>query len=190
MSTSCPVCICKRSKVPIVYVVEVTQHNVLYLSSPSRAHMHSSSYFTPAGCHCTVGPTTTTQCEQIYIFFLDYVAVAIGTAVVATVIFVVMQIIICKCCQQNLKPPGGAETGASVGERTLVHEQVDGGEVDETGTSAGGEGQVHGKVDGGEGGVAVSEHMYMEVGTRKERKWNIFKLSVNEAYATHSHSCH
>ena len=55
----------------------------------------------------------------------------------------------------------------------------------ETGTSAGGEGQVRGKVDGGVGGVAVSEHTYMEVGTGKERERKTFKLSVNEAYATH-----
>ena len=147
-----------------------------------------------------------------------------------------MQIIICKCCQQKLKPPGGAETGASVGGRTLVHEQVDGGEGDistcdwffryvtltegdETGTSVRGEGLVHKQMDGGEGGisimhgifytwtegaetgtsaggegqevdkdergVAVSEHTYMEVGTRKERERNTFILSVNEAYATH-----
>ena len=159
---------------PIVYVVEVTQHNVFYLSSPSRAHMHSSSYFASAGRHCTVGPTTTTQ---IYfsssIFFLDYVAVAIGTAVVATytVIFVVVQIMICKCCHRNLKPPKGAETGASAGGRTLVHEQVDGGEgdistcdwffryatltEDETGTSVRGEGLVHKQMDGGEGGISI-----------------------------------
>ena len=52
----------------------------------------------------------------------------------------------------------------------------------ETGTSVGGEGQVYEQVDGGEGGVALSDPTYMEVGAGGE---NTFQLKENEAYAVH-----
>ena len=55
----------------------------------------------------------------------------------------------------------------------------------ETGTSAGGE---YEQVDGGEGGVAVSDPTYMEVGAGGGggRGGNTFKLKENEAYAVHT----
>ena len=54
-----------------------------------------------------------------------------------------------------------------------------------TGTSAGGEGQVYEQVDGGEGGVAVSDPTYMEVGAGGGGG-NTFQLKENEAYAVHT----
>ena len=59
----------------------------------------------------------------------------------------------------------------------------------ETGTSAGGEGQVYEQVDGSEGGVAVSDLTYMEVGAGGGRRGgggNTFLLKENEAYAVHT----
>ena len=62
-------------------------------------------------------------------------------------------------------------------------------------TSAGGEGQVYEQVDGGEGGVAVSDPTYMEVGAGGGvggggggggGGGNTFQLKENEAYATHT----
>ena len=70
-----------------------------------------------------------------------------------------VQIAVCKCHPKLT--PGGAETG----------------------TSAGGEGQVYEQVDGGEGGVALSDSTYMEVGAGGE---NTFQLKENEAYAVHT----
>ena len=55
----------------------------------------------------------------------------------------------------------------------------------EIGTSAGGEGRVYEQVGGGEGGVAVSDHTYMEVGAGRG-EGNTFQLKENEAYATHT----
>ena len=77
------------------------------------------------------------------------------TALLATVIFVLVQIAVCKCHPKFT--PGGAETG----------------------TSAGGEGQEYEEVDGGEG--AVSDPTYMEV---DEGGGNTFQLKENEAYAS------
>ena len=55
-----------------------------------------------------------------------------------------------------------------------------GGADHETGTSAGeGEGQ---EMDTDEGGVALSELTYMEVGTAEGKT---FELKKNEAYGTH-----
>ena len=58
----------------------------------------------------------------------------------------------------------------------------------ETGTSAGGEGQVYEQVDGGEGGVAVNDPTYMEVGAGGGGGGggNTFQLKENEAYAVHT----
>ena len=59
----------------------------------------------------------------------------------------------------------------------------------ETGTSVGGEGQVYEQVDGGEGGVAVSDPTYMEVGAGGGGGGgggNTFQLKKNEAYAVHT----
>jgi hypothetical protein len=71
---------------------------------------------------------------------LASVITAIATALLATVIFVLILIAVCKCHPKFT--PGGAETG----------------------TSAGGEGQEYEQVDVG---VAVSDPTYMEVGDRK-----------------------
>jgi hypothetical protein len=86
---------------------------------------------------------------------LASVITAIATALLATVIFVLVQIAVCKCHPKFT--PGGAETG----------------------TSAGGEGQEYEQVDVG---VAVSDPTYMEVGDRKGG--NTFQLQENEAYAS------
>ena len=51
-----------------------------------------------------------------------------------------------------------------------------------TGTSAGeGEGQEYEQMDTGEGGVAVSDPTYMEVGAAEGKT---FELKENEAYST------
>ena len=91
-----------------------------------------------------------------------FLASVIITALLATVIFVLVQIAVCKCHPKFT--PGGAETG----------------------TSAGGEGQVYEQVDGGEEGVAVSDPTYMEVGAGGGGGGggNTFQLKENEAYAT------
>ena len=68
-----------------------------------------------------------------------------------------VQIAVCKC-HPKFKP-GRAETGLE--------------------TSAGGEEQVYEQVDGG---VAVSDPTYMEVGAGRE---NTFQFKENEAYAMH-----
>ena len=112
-------------------------------------------------CYCAAQPDT--QCDMSLI--LTSVITAIITALLATVIFVLVQIAVCKCHPKFT--PGGAETG----------------------TSAGGEGQVYEQVDGGEGGVAVSDPTYMEVGAGGGGGGgggNTFQLKENEAYATHT----
>ena len=76
-----------------------------------------------------------------------------------------VQIAICKCHPKLT--PGGAETG----------------------TSTGREGQVYEQVDGGEGGAAVSDPTYMEVGAGGGGGGgggNTFQLKENEAYAAHT----
>ena len=108
-----------------------------------------------------------TQCEVCPSCFtstaLASVITAIVTALLATVIFVLVQIAVCKC---NPKfTPGGAETG----------------------TSAGGAGQEYEEVDGGKGGVAVSDPTYMEVDGGGGRGGNTFQLKENEAYASTMH---
>ena len=90
---------------------------------------------------------------------LASVITAIITALLATVIFVLVVLIaVCKCHPKFT--PGGAETGTSAGE---------------------GEGQVYEQMDMGEGGVAVSDPTYMEVGAAEGKT---FELKQNEAYAT------
>ena len=89
------------------------------------------------------------------------VITAIVTALLATVVFLMVQIAICK-----------------------FHPKLRSGGV---GVSAGGEGQVYEEVDGNEGGVAVlggdkvSDPTYMEVG---EGGGKTFQLKENEAYGT------
>ena len=68
-------------------------------------------------------------------------------------------IAVCKCRPKFT--PGGAETGTSAGDR--------------------GEGQEYEQMDTGEGGVAVSDPTYMEVGAAEGKT---FELKLNEAYAT------
>ena len=66
-----------------------------------------------------------------------------------------VQIAVCKC-----HPKFTPETGTSAGER---------------------EGQEYEQMDMGEGGVAVSDPTYMEVGAAEGKA---FELKENEAYAT------
>ena len=89
---------------------------------------------------------------------LASVITAIVTALLTTVIFVLVLIAVCKCHPKFT--PGGAETGTSAGE---------------------GEGQEYEQMDTGEGGVAVSDPTYMEVGAAEGKT---FELKQNEAYAT------
>ena len=89
---------------------------------------------------------------------LASVITAIATALLATVVSVLVIIAVCKCHPKFI--PGGAETATSVG----------------------GEGQEYEEVDGGKGGVAVSDPTYMEVGER--RGGNTFQLRENKAYAS------
>ena len=67
----------------------------------------------------------------------------------------------------------------------LEYEEVDGrvGYAAGTGTSAGGEGHEYEQVGGSEGGVAVSDPTYMEVGERGGGEGKTFQLKENEAYA-------
>ena len=102
---------------------------------------------------CEVCPSSSTSTA------LAAVITAIATALLTTVIFVLVQIAVCKCHPKFT--PGGAETG----------------------TSAGGEGQEYEEVDGGGGGVAVSDPTYMEV-DGGGRGGNLFQLKENEAYAS------
>ena len=90
---------------------------------------------------------------------LAFVIIAIITALLATVIFVLVLIAVCKCHPKFT--PGGAETGTSAA-----------GE---------GEGQEYEQMDMGEGGVAMSDPTYMEVGAAEGKT---FELKQNEAYAT------
>ena len=69
-----------------------------------------------------------------------------------------VQIAVCKCHPKFT--PGVAETGTSAGE---------------------GEGQEYEQMDTGEGGVAVCDPTYMEVGAAEGKT---FELKQNEAYAT------
>ena len=101
----------------------------------------------------------------MYVYHPDLCHTAIVTALLATVIFVLVQIAVCKCHPKFT--PGGAETG----------------------TSAGGEGQVYEQVGGGEGGVAVRDPTYMEVGAGGGGgggNMHTFELKENEAYVTHT----
>ena len=106
-----------------------------------------------AQCECpSCSASTTTQASVI---------TAIVTALLATVVFLVVQIAVCK-----------------------LHPKYRSGEV---GVLAGGEGQVYEEVGGDEGGVAVlggdkvSDPTYMEVG---EGGGKTFQLKENEAYGT------
>ena len=89
------------------------------------------------------------------------VITAIVTALLATVVFLMVQIAVCK-----------------------FHPKLRSGGV---GVSAGGEGQVYEEVGGDEGGVVVegvkgvSDPTYMEVG---EGEGKTFQLKENEAYGT------
>ena len=105
---------------------------------------------------CEVCPSCSTSTA------LASVITAIVTALLATVIFVLVQIsAVCKCHPKFT--PGGAETG----------------------TSSGGEGQEYEEVDGGGGGVAVGDPTYMEVDGGGGG--NTFQLKENEAYASTMH---
>ncbi len=82
----------------------------------------------------------------------------ISTALLATVVFVLVQIALCKCHPKGT--PGGAESAPSAGGvGQAVYEQVD---------------------VGGEGGVAVSDPTYMEVGVGGGG--NTMELQENKAY--------
>ena len=106
-------------------------------------------------------PNNATQCEVCpscsTSTALASVITAIATALLATVIFVLV-IAVCKCHPKFT--PGRAET------------------------SAGGEGQEYEEVDGGK--VAVSDPTYMEV-DGGGGGGNTFQLKENEAYASTTH---
>ena len=121
---------------------------------------HQTETNTTSNCSPeNASPTTANIAIQEQVI-LASVITAIVTALLATVIFMLIQIAVCKC------HPNFTLEGA------------------ETGTSAGGEGQVYEQVDGGVRGVAVSdlEHTYMEVGAGGGGG-NTFQLKENEAYA-------
>ena len=106
--------------------------------------------------------TTITTQREVCLFcstsvVLASVITAIVTALLATVIFVLVLIAVCKWFT-----PGGAETGTSAGE---------------------GEGQEYEQMDTSEGGVAVNDPTYMEVGAAEGKT---FELKHNEAYGTHT----
>jgi hypothetical protein len=103
---------------------------------------------------------------------LASVITAIATALLATVIFVLVQIAVCKCHPKFT--PGGAETGTSAGGEGQEYEQME-GSVAETGE------RVYELVDGGKDGrKATSDPTYMEVGGGG----NTFQLKGNEAYVS------
>ena len=105
---------------------------------------------------CEVSPSCSTS------VVLASVITAIITALLATVIFVLVLIAVYKCHPKFT--PGGAET--------------------ETGTSAGeGDGQEYEQIDTLEGGMAVSDPTYMEVGVAEGKT---LELKQNEAYGTHT----
>ena len=134
---------------------------------------------------------------------LSAVIAVIITALLATVIFVVVQIVICKCHPKFRL--GETETGASAGGEGPEYEVMGGG-VTKTGISAGGEEQEYEQIDrdegsvteagitarrerqeyemvvgGYEGGVAMSEQ-------REQSDNQTFELQQNEAYGTYSSS--
>ena len=107
------------------------------------------------------------SCSDTRSAVLASVITAIATALLAIVVFVLVQIAVCKCRPKST-----------------------------TGAPAGGEGQVYEQVDGGEGGVALSDPTYMEVAARRGGmgafqfeeneaygKGSAFQLEENEAYA-------
>ena len=101
--------------------------------------------------------TQTPSCSTSIV--LASIISVIVTALLATVIFVLALIAVCKCHPKFT--PGGAESAAS----------------------AGGEGQaVYEQVDGGKGGVAVSGPTYMEVGAGGGNPKDALELKENEAY--------
>ncbi len=111
---------------------------------------------------CVIIETTTTasglgsscSCSDV----LASVLTAITTALLATVVFVLVQIALCKCRPKGT--PGGAESAPSGGGMgQAVYEQVD---------------------ERREGGVADSDPTYTEV--QPGRK-DTFALKSNEAYA-------
>jgi hypothetical protein len=109
---------------------------------------------------------------------LASVITAIATTLLATVIFLLVQVAVCKCHPKFT--PGGAETGTSAGGEGQEYEQMEGG-VAETGE------RVYELVDGGkEGGKAKSDSTYMEVGGGGG---NTFQLKGNEAYASTTKKC-
>ena len=83
---------------------------------------------------------------------LASVITAITTVLLATVIFVLVQIAVCKCHPKFT--PGGAETGTSAGD---------------------GEGREYEQMNMGKGGVAVSDPTYMEVGTTEGKTFELKK---------------
>ena len=112
--------------------------------------------------------TTQCQCQQSEMYpscsastIQASLITVIVTALLATVVFVVIQIALCK-----------------------FHPKLRSGKA---GVSAGGEGQVYEEVGGDEGGVAVlggkgvRDPTYMEVG---EGGGKTFQLKENEAYGT------
>ena len=141
--------------------------DMVYLAEVTFYAASSASTCPPDTIITMVDSQCASFSTSIMPIILTSVITVIITALLATVIFVLALIAVCKCHPKFT--PGGAETG----------------------TSAGGEGQVYEQVDGCEGGVAVSDPTYMEVGAGGAGGGgggggggvNTFQLKENEAYA-------
>ena len=129
------------SSTPIVDTVEMTPESESTFLNATTLDVDTVDTTTPANtledtmCTCTFP-----SCSTPVVLASSITCTVIVTALLATLINVLIVIAVCKCHPKFT--PGGAETG----------------------TSAGGEGQVYEQVDGGEGGVAMSDPTYMEVG--------------------------
>ena len=79
----------------------------------------------PAASDYTTSPTQREVCPSSSVsIVLASVITAIATALLATVIFVLVQIAVCKCHPKFT--PGGAETRTSTGTEGQDYEEVDG----------------------------------------------------------------
>jgi ribosomal protein L31 len=151
----------KKRIIPITHSLDLP--NTLY--AVDQLHLFAVSG--DSGQTAIVCPSCSTSTA------LASVITAIATALLAIVIFVLVQIAICKCHPKFT--PGGAETGTSAGGERQEYEQMEGG-VAKTGE------QVYELID--DGRKTTSGPTYMEVGGGGG---NTFQLKGNEAYASTTH---
>ena len=109
---------------------------------------------------------------------LASVITAIATALLATVIFVLVQIAVCKYHPKFT--PGGAETGAG-GEGQVYEGVTIDGSAGETGHI--GAELVYEMIQNGDKANG-SDYAFIVAETRKGGEGNTFQLKENEAYAT------